>query len=187
VYWVKSTAICGPAVACSVAVERKLAVLSEVKIPTEEMAMKRIFAVMALLATFAISIPGFAKGELVRIEVVGAHFAAPLVVSDPAALKQFFIWSGPGAGQPMGSPQSADAHSFIDWHKGIADDVPDGMDAYDVSFFCVFHRQTTGRLAYSVKYAFDPSTNRGYIYLPGPRESNYRTNVSTVIHGVEGH
>jgi len=150
--------------------------------------MKRIFAVMALLTTSAFPLVGFAKGDLVRIEVVGANFGAPLVVSDADILKQLFIWSGPGAGQPIGSPQSADSGSFIDWHKGIANDVPKGMDAYDVSFFCVFDTQKpNGRLTYSVKYAFDPSTNRGYIYLPGPREKNYVINVSTVVHDVEGH
>ncbi|HYJ40558.1 MAG TPA: hypothetical protein VEW08_07205 [Steroidobacteraceae bacterium] len=150
--------------------------------------MKRIFAVMALLTTSAFPLVGFAKGNLVRIEVVGANLGAPLVVSDADTLKQLFIWSGPGAGQPIGSPQSADSGSFIDWHTGIANDVPKGMDTYDVYFFCVFDTQKPdGSLTYSVKYAFDPSTNRGYIYLPGPREKNYGINVSTVFHDVEGH
>jgi hypothetical protein len=150
--------------------------------------MKRIFAVMALLTTCALPLLGLAKGDLIRIEVVGANLGAPLVVSDADTLKNLFIWSGPGAGQPIGSPQSADSGSFIDWYKGIVDDVPDGMNAYEVSFFCVFDKQSPdARLTYSVKYAFDPSTNRGYIYLPGPSEKNYATNVSTVVHDVEGH
>ena len=66
--------------------------------------------------------------------------------------------------------------------------VPKGMTLYDVSFFHVFNKQPPeGRLTYAVKYAYDPVAQRGYIYLPGPTEENYRVNTSTIIHGVEGH
>jgi hypothetical protein len=150
--------------------------------------MKRFFAVVALLTMSAMPLTGFAKGNLARIEVAGTSLAEPLTVTDGDVLKQFSIWSGPNSGHPIGSPQSADSRSFVDWHKGIVDDVPDGMDSYEVSFFCVFARQSPdARQVYWVRYAFDPATKRGYVYLPGPGERNYRLNVSTIIHGVEGH
>jgi hypothetical protein len=150
--------------------------------------MKRFLTVAGLLITSTAPLVTYAKGELVRIEVTGPTLSAPLVIADSKVLRQLFIWSGPGAGHPIGSPQSVDSGSFIDWHEGIAIHVPEGMTSYDVSFFCVFDKQhPDGRLTYAVTYAYDAATQRGYIYLPGPREKNYGVNVSAVIHDVEGH
>jgi hypothetical protein len=150
--------------------------------------MKRFFTFVGLLIASVAPLVAFAKGELVRIEVTGPALSAPLVVADTKVLRQLFIWSGPGAGQPIGSPQSVDSGSFIDWHEGIAKNVPEGTALYDVSFYCVFDKQQPGgRLTYAVKYAYDATTQRGYIYLPGPGEENYGLNVSAVIHDVEGH
>lgn len=151
--------------------------------------MKRFLTFAGLLIASTAPLVVFAKGELVRIEVAGPTLSAPLVVADPKVLREFFIWSGPNSGAPIGSPQSADSHSFIDWHEGIAEHVPKGMTLYEVSFFCcVFNKRPPDvRLMYAVKYAYDAVTRRGYIYLPGPEEENYRTNTSTIFHGVEGH
>jgi hypothetical protein len=152
--------------------------------------MKRFLTIAGLLIASAAPLNAFAKGKLVRIEVTGPTLSAPLVVTEPKVLREFFIWSGPNSGprRPIGSPQSADAPTFIDWHEGITEHVPKGMALYDVSFFHVFNMQPPeGRLTYAVKYAYDAVTKRGYIYLPGPTEANYRVNTSTILHGVEGH
>jgi hypothetical protein len=148
--------------------------------------MRRFLTIAGLL--IASTAPLFAKGELVRIEVTGPTLSVPLVVGDSKILRRFFIWSGPNSGVPIGSPQSVDSRSFIDWHEGIVKHVPKEMTLYDVSFFHVFRNQPSeGRLTYAVKYAYDPVTKRGYIYLPGPDEESYRLNVSTIFHDVEGH
>jgi len=150
--------------------------------------MKRFLTIAGLLIASTASLSAFAKGELVRIEVTGPTLSAPVVIADSKVLREFFVWSGPNSGVPIGSPQSADSRSFIDWHEGIMEHVPKGMTLYDVSFFHVFNKQPPeGRLTYAVKYAYDPVAQRGYIYLPGPTEENYRVNTSTIIHGVEGH
>jgi hypothetical protein len=152
------------------------------------MVMKRFLTVVGLLIASAVPLVSFAKGDLVRIEVSGATLSSPLVVADSNILRQFFIWSGPRSGQTTGSPQNVDSRSFIDWHEGIAEHVPKGMASYDVAFFCVFDkREPDGRLTYAVKYAYDAATQRGYIYLPGPGDENYETNVRTIVHDVEGH
>jgi hypothetical protein len=157
--------------------------------PHEENVMKRFLTVAGLLIATTAPLVAFAKGELVRIEVTGPKLSAPLVVADSKVLREFFIWSGPNSGprHAIGSPQSADSPSLIDWQEGIKEQVPKGMTVYDVSFFHVFRNQPPeGRLTYAVKYAYDPVTKRGYIYLPGPGEENYRLNVSTIFHNVEG-
>jgi len=149
--------------------------------------MKRFLIFAGLLFVSTAPLVVFAKGELVRVEVTGPALSAPLVVEDSKVLREFLIWSGPNSG-PIGDPQSDDSHSFIDWHEGIAEHVPKGMTIYEVSFFHVFNRQPPdARLTYVVKYAYDAVSKRGYIYLPGPKEENYRLNVTTIIHDVEGH
>lgn len=151
--------------------------------------MNRIFAVVLTLLTVG-SLPDIAcaKGELVRIEVKGETLAAPLAIADSGIVRKFFIWYGPGAGQPIGSEASLQPGSFIDWHEGIVVERPKGMKAYEVSFYCVFNRwsEPGDRLTYVVTYEYDASTQRGYIYLPGPSEKHYGLNVSAVIHDVEG-
>jgi len=130
-----------------------------------------------------------AKGELVRIEVKGETLAASLAITDFEIVRKFFIWYGPGAGQAIGSEASLQPGSFLDWHEGIVVERPKGMKSYEVSFYCVFNRwrEPGDRLTYVVRYEYDPSTQRGYIYLPGPNDKYYGLNVSAVVHGVEGH
>ena len=128
-----------------------------------------------------------AKGTLKRIEIKSETPDASLAITDSEILRKFFIWSGPGAGQPIGSEASRRSGSFIDWYQGIVADRPKGLTAYEVSFYCAFgDRESAGRLAYVVRYELDASTQRGYIYLPGPNDKYYGTNVSTVVHDVEG-
>jgi hypothetical protein len=158
--------------------------------PHEDNVMKRFLTVAGLLIASTAPLVALAKGDLVRIEVTGPQLSEPLVVADSKVLREFFIWSGPNSGprHSIGSPQSADSPSFIAWQEGIKEQVPKGMTVYDVSFFHVFRNQPRdGRLTYAVKYAYDAVTKRGYIYLPGPGEENYRLNVSTIFHDVEGH
>ncbi len=90
--------------------------------------MKRIFAVvLASLTVNGLPDVASAKGDLVRIEVKGETLAAPLAITDSAVVRKFFIWFGPGAGQPIGSDASLQPGSFIDWHEGIVADLPKAM------------------------------------------------------------
>lgn len=41
-------------------------------------------------------------------------------------------------------------------------------------------------LAYVVLYEHDPSTNAGFVYLPGRSDAHFRLSVRTILGGVEG-
>jgi len=53
---------------------------------------------------------------------------------------------------------------------------------YELSF--VTARKNPG--TYVVRYAIDPSSERGYVYLPGKGDPGYRDNVFLIYRGVEG-
>jgi len=147
----------------------------------------RIFVVV-LAALIIVGLPSAAgaKGDVVRIVIEGQTLAKPLVISDPGIVKRFFIWFGPGAGQPLGSEASLQPGSVLDWHQGVVAQRPKGMRSYDVSFYCTYDRSKPDQLTYVVKYEYDPAAQRGYVHLPGQGEKNFGLNVSTVFHGVEG-
>jgi hypothetical protein len=148
--------------------------------------MKRILAAVFSLTMLAAPLLAIAKGNLVRIEVAGPTLSATRVVTDAQVLRGIFIWSGPGTGQRLGASIGTDS-GLIDWQAGIVKRVPANMTSYEVSFFCVTDRaKPEGRLTYAVKYAYDLTTRRGYIYLPGPTEKNYDRNTSTIFHDAEG-
>lgn len=152
--------------------------------------MRRIFAlVFASLTLSALPIVACAKGDLVRIEVKGEKLTVPLVITDSEILREFTIWYGPGAGQPIASEASLQSGSFIDWHEGIVAERPKGMRSYEVSFYYRFNQRIEPgvQLTYVVRYAYDSATHRGYMYLPGPTDKYYGLNVRAVIHDVEGH
>lgn len=37
-----------------------------------------------------------------------------------------------------------------------------------------------------VFYEYDPATDKGYVFLPGKGDEWYRTNVGSILRGVEG-
>lgn len=70
---------------------------------------------------------------------------------------------------------------IVDWSRGVVD-APKGLPIYEVSF--VTTRRNPG--TYVVRYAMDPSTNQGYVYLPGKSDAGYRDNVWLIYRGIEG-
>jgi hypothetical protein len=61
-------------------------------------------------------------------------------------------------------------------------EAPKGVPVYEVSF--VTTRSNPG--TYVVRYAIDPATKRGYVYLPGKTDAGYRDNVFLIYREVEG-
>jgi hypothetical protein len=152
--------------------------------------MKRSFATtFALLAALTVTASLFAKGRTVKITIRGATLAAP-IESTNEALEQFGVWEGPGVGI-NGTPQ---AKGFIiDWSKGVVAERRNGLQRYDVSFYtgCKMSEWgcRTGRpsLSYVVYYEYDPSSEQGYVYLPGKTDEWYRLNTSSIFRGgIEG-
>jgi hypothetical protein len=141
----------------------------------------RFVNVIAAIA-FLVPASALAKSDIIRIDLnLGAKSIA--TIDRPETARQFSIWSGPGTsgGKVTGE------RDFIDWAAGAVEAPAAALARYGVSFYCEPLR--TGeppRKCYVVRYVFDAAQKRGFIYLPAPGEPNYRLNVSSLIHDVEG-
>jgi len=128
----------------------------------------------ASLLLLIAALPLFAKGTTVRITITGGDLAAPIEITDPL-VAGFHVWSGAGT-------SSNESQGFIvDWSRGITQ-PPNIRQVYDVSFFTT--RRDPG--TYVVRYGIDPSTNQGYVYLPGKNDAAYGDNTWLIYRGVEG-
>jgi hypothetical protein len=116
-----------------------------------------------------------AAGDTIRITIKGGDLAAPIEIADREVVAAFSVWSGPGT-----STNEAQG-LIVDWSRGVAE-PPKGPRVYEVSFHTT--RRDPG--TYVVSYLIDPSTNKGYVYLPGKQDAGYRDNVWLIYRGVEG-
>jgi hypothetical protein len=138
--------------------------------------MRETFAALTAIATLMIvPIQLSARGDTVRITITGGDLTAPIEITDPAVASRFHVWSGPGT-------SSNEAQGLnVDWSQGVVE-PPKGLQIYEVSFITT--RRDPG--TYVVRYAIDPSTNHGYVYLPGKADAGYRDNVWLIYRSVEG-
>jgi hypothetical protein len=138
--------------------------------------MRGIFAALSVITAALITpVQLSAKGDTVRIKITGGDLAVPVEITDPAVASYFRVWAGPGT-------SSNEAQSLnVDWSRGVVE-PPTGLQIYEVSF--VTTRRDPG--TYVVRYAMDPSTNKGYVYLPGKADCGYGNNVWLIYHGIEG-
>jgi hypothetical protein len=143
--------------------------------------MKKNFsAVFILLATLIVPASLSAKGPPVKITIKGGDLSTPIDITDPNILKEFSVWAGPG----VGVNGIAQTEGFIiDWSKGLVVERPDGLHHYEVLFYAN-HRGE--RLVYVVSYDYNPSTEQGYVYLPGKAEEWYQLNTFSIFRGLEG-
>jgi hypothetical protein len=119
-----------------------------------------------------------AKGETVRITIQGPGLVAPIEISDRSIVKNFRVWTGPGT-------SSNESHGLIiDWSRGFSEQPPKNLRVYTVSFYANLPKE---KLVYVVLYAYDRSTGEGFVYLPGKGDPSYWLNVSSILHGLEGH
>jgi hypothetical protein len=138
--------------------------------------MRETFAALTAIAALMISpIQLSAKGDTVRITITGGDLKVPIEITDPKVASRFQVWVGPGT-------SSNEAQGLnIDWSQGVVE-PPKGLQIYEVSFMTT--RRNPG--TYLVRYAIDPSTNHGYVYLPGKADAGYGENVSLIYRRVEG-
>jgi len=155
--------------------------------------MKNVLCAFALAALALASAPASPKSQTIRLEISGASLAKPLEVTDAAILDRFSIWNGPGVrvNDQAIHMEPADQErigAFIDWPRGMVSILPSGLQRYDVTF----HQGGRERMhewhrRYVIRYEYDPSTEGGYIYLPGPTDGDdYKRNVFSIVHGIEG-
>ena len=143
--------------------------------------MNRLSALIALLI---VPVLLSAKGDTIRITIKGGNLAAPIEITDPALITRFNVWSGPGT-QPAssdGTRMPGEGRGLIvDWSRGTAE-PPKGAQIYEVLFETSGHNPGT----YAVRYLIDPSTNQGYVYIPGKTDPSYRDNTWLIYRGIEG-
>jgi hypothetical protein len=144
--------------------------------------MGRATILEAAAVLLAVGLSLFAKGGMVRITIRGEHLANPIEIATPEALAQFSAGAGPGnfvivngSRIPSYKPQSF----IVDWSRPIAG-PPQGVEVFEIAF-----SMAAGR-TYMVRYAVDPSTNQGYVYIPGKADPEYGENTSMIARGVEG-
>jgi hypothetical protein len=149
--------------------------------------MKRtVSAAFSLFILLAVSAPLSAKGITAKITIKGADLTAPIEISDPEIVKHFSVWAGPGV-RVNGIEQNEGF--IIDWSSGVVPEPPTGLHHYEVSFYVKYwnralqHYETDEQLAYVVSYDCHPSSDQGYIYLPGPPDKEYRLNTRAILHG----
>lgn len=155
--------------------------------------MKRVSAVLfGLFVLSMVPTSSSAKGDMVLIEIKGKALTRPIKITDPR-IQEFNVWSGPGVNHTT----LENAQGFIiDWHSGTAS-PPSGLERYEVSFYagcnsipndpqCLAVKPS---LAYVVSYDYDPSSKRGYVYLPRRGEPWFELNSGTIWHGsgIDGH
>jgi hypothetical protein len=124
-----------------------------------------------------------AKGRTVKIRIQGADLKAPIEIVDQKILASFQVWSGLGTSSTDQKLHTTEPSFIIDWSRGTASAPPKELPRYELSFYADFPNNP---VVYVVSYVFDPTSGRGYVYLPGRGENNYRLNVGSIIRGGEG-
>jgi len=148
--------------------------------------LRRFFPpVLGLLLMIAIPVSLFAKGKTIKITIQGADLKSPIEITDPRILANFNVWTGPGTFSTQPG-FNANAPSFIiDWSQGTMSSPPKGLPLYEVSFYEDFGDKGEKEV-YVVSYEYDPSSQRGYVYLPGKGDKWWRLNARAIFRGVEG-
>jgi hypothetical protein len=160
--------------------------------------MKAQLARMALLMiAFVIGVSSqlSAIGPTTRITIEGGNLPSPIVITDFAITNQFMVWAGAGtySRSPQTGLQVGSQGFMIDWQAGPILERPSGLLRYKVSFYSLSRERGNEtraagieHLSYTVFYEYDPTTDRGFVYLPGKNDPEWTNNVSSIRRGVEG-
>ena len=125
-----------------------------------------------------------AKSEIAKMTITGSELPKPVEITDKSILAAFDIWSGPGNFKIENGVRTPIVNDgSILWSLGAVPEPPKGLPHYQVSFY---ERSPEERLMYVLKYLYDPSEKKGYVYLPGKGEKSYEVNVHSIYRGVEG-
>lgn len=120
--------------------------------------MKRLLLLLSIV--LLVSVTTLAKGPTVRLTVAGPGLAAPVDIRTPEAIRPS-VWGGEFIGQPAAEP-------------------PAVLRRYLVSFHVDLPRDQGVRVMYVVKYARDPFTGQGFVYLPGRQDTWGEVNRHTI-------
>ena len=127
-----------------------------------------------------------AKGETIRITIVGGSLATPIIITDPVILGRFNVWSGPGTSGTVQGVAWKATDGFVIKSMTPVDDRPQGLARYEVTFL-VDRQDRDGRdMAYVISYEYDAKSATGYVYFPGRNDPHWRTNVFLILRETEG-
>jgi len=128
--------------------------------------MKRILiALMAVpLILVTMARPAWAKEPTAKITISGGGLTSEIEITDPRILDISNMWYG----------------KFLDQSRGVVKEPPRGLRTYEVWLYIKFSESDVRR-RYVVYYSPDPSTGRGYIYLPSEGQPWYWLNVSALL------
>ncbi len=135
-------------------------------------------AVFTLLATLILPASLSAKGNVLKITIKGAGLATPIEITD-LKIGEFTVWAGPGVS--VNGVEQTEGF-IIDWSKGVVAQLPTGLEHHEVFFYSNF-RKKEGSIVYAVSYDYNPSTEQGFIYLPGRDDELFQFNKGTMWHG----
>jgi len=126
-----------------------------------------VAGVVAVVTTLGCIEPVYAKGKTVKLTISGPGLSQPLELTKPE-----FI--------------SADVFvgNFVAWQRGEIAPGSSGLPRYAVQFHVRPPRSEAVSIKYVVYFAWDPATERGLVYLPGPGERWYNLNISTIDRGA---
>lgn len=140
-----------------------------------------------VFASLSLSVLFWAKAPTILVEVKGAGLTSPIEITSPEALHKYTFSPGPG---PYGGSYAPG--SIIDWKAGFVLQPPSQREHYAVFFYWPSRSRpqcSTEKpcLVYVLFYDYDPSSRRGFVYLPGKGEQWHALDINVVYHGVEGH
>ena len=130
----------------------------------------------------------FSKGITKRITVEPEKTGTLLEITAPAIVQKFSIYNGPSTiyenGVATGIRPYNDIGAFINWSRGQLSSIPGELQYYKVRFYLAdLSSGEEMNRNYTVTYAFTPTQESGYIYLPQPWEKGYRNGM--MYHGIE--
>jgi hypothetical protein len=145
------------------------------------------------LTLLAVTIPSWAKGDMVLLEIMGGNLPSTIKITDPK-IDDFNIWAGPG----VNGVALEQAEGFIiNWKAGVALEPEPEVENYQVAFYvgcrtipddpkCLAAKP---HLAYVVLYDYDRKSKQGFVYLPRVKEPWWgNLNGGSIYRGgIEGH
>lgn len=161
----------------------------------------RVATAIALSVAVGLTLAVSAKGPTTKITITGDDLDAPLEIRDPATIRPFEVWAGPGTMSCVrGNCQEHTTGFIVDWPLGFVAARPAGLPQYTVSFYTASEEGVVNKAGdalrdqptYVVLYEYDEATQQGFVYLPGKGDPAYVINAKAILRGLsargpEGH
>jgi len=145
--------------------------------------MKKTLAIALIMVLSAAPSSVLAKGKTTKVVIEGPDLSKPIEITDQKILAIFNVWAGPGTFSTQPGFNASAPGFIIDWSQGPIEEMPKTERKYQVAFYS---EELSEHPIYVVYYAVLHSPEQGYVYLSGKGEEWWRTNVTSIVRGVEG-